>query len=271
MLAGNRNSWMMVGLAVGGYAILLARARGRMPWRALAVLALGGILLSGALWQVHPGFRARVTATLALFSGSFEKADRASAWRLSIWRTAWRVFADHPVNGVGPRSFRNVYRRYAPPDDFWVRRGEIPTHPHQLALEVLAETGLLGGAGLVVFLVLVARLMIRAPPEDTLGRSFALAGLLAANPVNAHMAFYASYWASILWWLVLLALASSTLGTPGGRSRPATGALLARRPRRTSTSRRPSIPRKPAAHPTPTISRSASSGRSSRRGRCPPT
>jgi O-antigen ligase len=59
---------------------------------------------------------------------------------------------DHPVNGVGARAFRYAYLDYAEEDDIFLKpdsagkKREIGAyHSHQMQLEVLSETGLVGG------------------------------------------------------------------------------------------------------------------------------
>ena len=60
------------------------------------------------------------------------------------------MIAAHPVNGVGVRGFRYAYPQYAPANDHFVVSaeacgvGEGACHAHQLVLEVLTETGVLG-------------------------------------------------------------------------------------------------------------------------------
>jgi O-antigen ligase len=130
----------------------------------------------------------------------FDATDAASAYRLSLWRTAARIAREHWVNGIGPRGFRHAYAAHAPGDDFWLaRNGSGQTHPHLFVLEVAAETGLLGVAAYATFYFALLRLWWRA------GRPlpvWLLASLVATFPLNAHLAFYGSYWAS-LYWLVL--------------------------------------------------------------------
>ncbi len=63
-------------------------------------------------------------------------------WRLQLWRSAWRMFLDHPWLGVGPDNFLYAYRsRYVLPTA-WQELNL--SHPHNLVLDLLTRVGLLG-------------------------------------------------------------------------------------------------------------------------------
>lgn len=208
-LGGNRTGWMIMALGLTGAAWWLMRNPRRRPspkaWLAAALVVSVGV--AGAM-QVE-GFRHRVDKTLAALDLSRGGLDEAVGGRVSIWVTALNMARAHWINGVGPRGFRYVYEAYAGENDRFRGSGITPTHPHQTALEVAAETGLLGLAGFVLFwAVLVDRLM-RAFAVSGTGSPFPwlLGAGIAAFPLNAHMALYASYWSTVLWWLLIVALA----------------------------------------------------------------
>ena len=75
--------------------------------------------------------------------------------RWGWWEEAWEAFTDEPVGGTGAGTFRLVHLKLAD-------NPNIVTEPHNLPLQALAETGLVGfllaaGAGLA------ALLAVRAP------------------------------------------------------------------------------------------------------------
>jgi O-antigen ligase len=148
--------------------------------------------------------------TAGLFSGNYEKANQATSLRLPIWAVAARVAKDHWINGVGPRGFRYIYPRYVPKDDFWMRIDPMhgPNHPHQFLLEVVAECGGIGLMGYMFALFYWIRFGITASRNkmhDAL--PWIAAVFVAIMPINAHMAFYASFWSCITWWLLAISLA----------------------------------------------------------------
>src|SRR6185295_11840772 len=58
-----------------------------------------------------------------------------------LWRAAARMFAEHPVTGVGPDNFRLAYGSYA-----GLTGADERTHSNNMYLEVLAGGGLIVGA-----------------------------------------------------------------------------------------------------------------------------
>lgn len=60
--------------------------------------------------------------------------------RYTYLQVAWKDFATHPVLGVGAQNYEATYYRLRDRDSGPVRQ------PHMLALEVLAERGIVGGA-----------------------------------------------------------------------------------------------------------------------------
>jgi putative inorganic carbon (hco3(-)) transporter len=84
--------------------------------------------------------------------GSTDVKNEASfRGRTSAQLSAWRMFYDSPVLGVGVHNFPVLYQNYARELGFETGRGE--TSPHNLYLEYAAEGGLvgLGAFGLIVW------------------------------------------------------------------------------------------------------------------------
>jgi hypothetical protein len=74
-----------------------------------------------------------------------------------------------------------------------------------MLLEVAIETGLIGVAGYAWFLWLVLARLREAADEAQ--AAWGLSALAAAFPLNAHLAFYGSYWSSLMWLAVAVAMA----------------------------------------------------------------
>lgn len=210
LLAGKRNAWLLLGaaLTIGAVIILL-----RLPIRKrLLVLGLMGFLGLASFWGASqsPHFRAKVDATEGLFSMDFERADRATSYRLTIWRVAGEIYADHWLNGIGPRGFRNIYPEYAKPGDIFMEMNPNsgPTHPHQIILEIGVETGAIGLIGfLLLWLWLVRELWRTTQARADVYLAWLVALGLALFPLNAGHALYdASFWGGITFWLMFIAL-----------------------------------------------------------------
>ncbi len=214
-LGGNRSGWIM--LLVGGvfYAALQVR---RLGARRLAVGALSGAALLAAVFAaVSSDGRAATGQRLAVMAGllslDWNRWDEATGLRAGIWATAANVARAHWLNGVGPRGFRHEARRHRHPRDRLTSPtpgGMVPTHPHLFLLEVAAETGLFGLLGLLAFWLalgrhLLGRLRAGATPAEA---GWLAAAVAAAFPLNAHLALYASYWSTVLWWLLVVGVAA---------------------------------------------------------------
>lgn len=211
LLSLKRTAWIMLAVSGGGLLWYGCARRGARACRALLASLLFTVVVAGAAVVVDPGLRARVGETIGLASGDFDAMDRASSYRLTLWRTAWRMFRDRPVVGIGPRGYRSAYREYAPPDDFWLLRSGGQTHPHLMLLEVAVETGAVGVVGYGCFLWLLVTRLRRA--NDGTQAVWALTALAAAFPLNAHLAFYGSYWSSLIWLAVAVAMAEGRART----------------------------------------------------------
>ncbi len=205
-LSGNRTSWMMLSIALFGYGLFLYRAYGGIRWYKVLAAAVGVLVVLGLLVVKQPWFESRIDTTLGLFSGNYREIDRATSYRLPIWKTAINAFEHNWINGIGPRGFRYVYKDYAGPHDFWRDQNppESPTHPHQELLEILVGTGFPGPIGLALFFWILYRRMRDAPPEAARrAMPWVIGVVVAMNPLNVHMSFYASYWSTVTWWLIL--------------------------------------------------------------------
>jgi O-antigen ligase len=100
---------------------------------------------------------------------SYQKLEVGEARRAEMLRDSWRIFLDHPLAGTGLGTLRDVFPRYETLYD-----GSIVNHTHNDYVEALAETGLIGGAIGVCFLVLFFVAASRRIAEATNGRDLAL-------------------------------------------------------------------------------------------------
>ena len=201
----------MASLGSFGYAIYVFRTAvvRKLPWLALIALVIIGAVVLGGFSREYPPLRQNITVTAGLFSGNYQEIDKATSHRLSLWRTAINIFKSNWLNGVGPRGFRYIYEQYAEKDDWWIRHGATgQTHPHQTTLEIAAETGVIGIIGYLLFWIALY-LYYHRPDIDHTEIPWAIAITVAMFPLNPHMEFYGSYWASLYWWLICTGLGLS--------------------------------------------------------------
>jgi hypothetical protein len=129
---------------------------------------------------------------LAGVSEAFDDApaylkDPSIVERGTAGHLAGQIFMDHPVLGTGPASFATVL------DDYAARRPDtligVTTATHNLYLEILSETGVIGMAGWAVLIIgvaimaILATLRLAGAPGD--GPDAAPTRALAAATVGA--------------------------------------------------------------------------------------
>ena len=103
--------------------------------------ALVAVLVLGFAYQTVPSFQQRVQSIVNL-------QERSNIERRLLWQSAWNMFADHPVTGVGMANFKQNYQeRYILPEAKEPHLG----HAHNNFMNVLAECGILGAGALLAF------------------------------------------------------------------------------------------------------------------------
>ncbi|MEP6896963.1 MAG: O-antigen ligase family protein [Rhodanobacter sp.] len=207
LLAGSRSAWLCYGLVTMGFAWREAGSLRRFAmFCAVAVLLLA--LAGGIAWKTSGRFQQRMDRTLLVMHGTDQSIDTALSGRLDIWHASMRMIEAHPVNGVGVRGFRYAYPAYAPRNDHFVVAescgvGEGACHAHQLVLEILTETGVLGLLLWSAAVMLGLRAWRRA---GALARTRAFPATLALAvmlfPINTHLAFYSAWWGLLFAWLL---------------------------------------------------------------------
>ncbi|WP_158882839.1 O-antigen ligase family protein [Rhodanobacter sp. L36] len=207
LLAGSRAAWLCYALVAIGFAWRESRS----AWR-FAAFCAGAVLLlaiaGGIAWKTSERFQQRIDRTMLALHGSSQSIDTAMTGRLDIWQASLKMIAAHPVNGVGVRGFRDAYPRYVARDDHFLVAepcgvGEGACHAHQLVLEVLTETGVIG---LLLWLA-AAAFALRAWSKagaQTRSRVFPVTLALGVMlfPVNTHLAFYSAWWGLLFGWLL---------------------------------------------------------------------
>ena len=192
-----RERWSVVGLfavlPIG--ALFLSASRGGIVsfGAELSVLALvmiqrremgkqlfaGGAVLLAALLLVSWLGVGQILGRLS----SVQLLEVSSGKRASMRRDTWRIFLDHPFVGTGLGTLQLVYPPYESLYD-----GKIVNHTHNDYLEVLAETGLLGGICCAWFLgvLLVQSLERLRQFNNSFSGALQLSGLVACSGFLVH-------------------------------------------------------------------------------------
>jgi len=181
-----RLSWWC--LALASLALLLTQSRG-------GLLAYAAVLLVSA-WFFAPDRKARirgVTIVLAacvlaaVVAGLFfqrltEIDDFTTVSRLAIWGGAFTVFAHSPVLGTGFGNLRALMGGLLSLPDGWT--GDA----HNLYLELLAETGIVGFAAFAFLIGVAMRRAMRQyrRSQDEFGKIIGFAVFAAIISVLVH-------------------------------------------------------------------------------------
>ncbi len=245
----------LIGALIVGWIVVAASRR---QWRWVAGLGVLGILVVGALIQTQTraplvAFGIAVVSMVALRGGSrkrllvggvvaavvvavgavviahgrdvsvIDPTDESTAWRLTVWREALPLLAEHPLVGIGPDTATERWKQMGLGDN-----GKLPPgHFHSTPLQFAVDRGipaLLAWIALVaVFIVNVARLVRRlgrgeAEAEDwrttavVLGAWGAFIGFVASSLV--HFNWGDSEPMEMAWCLMGLAFAVQRLTPP---------------------------------------------------------
>ena len=161
-----RDAAVAVGLgaaaaAVAGVVLVLLEPRVRVPpakvravgVAALAAVAVAALVGAAILVRAHPVRLAQNAWTdftdvydTGAAAGSSHLGSGVGSNRYDFWRVALGEFADAPLVGIGADNFAVPYLRER-------RSNEEPLYPHSLQVQVLSQTGLVGAALFVGFLV----------------------------------------------------------------------------------------------------------------------
>lgn len=211
MIAGMRAGWLVMGMVMFAYFLLMFRKDNKELRRSAVAIPLLAIAVIVGSYAVSPTVQDRVSRTLTIAQGETSAVDYALSWRLPIFKASMEMYKAHPINGVGVRAFPVAYPSYAPSDDYHVLRhsdGTGATHAHNIVLEVMADTGSIGLLGLIIGCVLLWRAWRGMPPANKQEVfPYALALVLVLFPLNSHFAIFGTYTSSLIWFLMGMAAA----------------------------------------------------------------
>lgn len=112
----------------------------------IAVGSVAGALLLFAI--VNPYFRARV----------LDIKPSANQDRLELWRICFQMFLDAPIFGQGFYSFGTRYQKYT---DWHLHYEHFPVEAHNMYMDLLSGTGLVGVGAFFYFLLSWLGLAVR--------------------------------------------------------------------------------------------------------------
>ncbi|HLJ87253.1 MAG TPA: O-antigen ligase family protein [Candidatus Angelobacter sp.] len=135
------------------------------PSRAAWIRLLLAGAMAVALIQLLPRFQQGGEGEEEVSVRVQEVDDFTQLSRLALWAAAGSMFLDHPVLGVGYGNYRSLYHDYIP--------GSAPDQldAHNLYLQLLSETGLIGFLVFAALIIAFSRMAVRlARDSDPLSR-----------------------------------------------------------------------------------------------------
>ncbi len=130
-------------------------------WRSLVIIVLVATIFLGAIWIGADPVVNRVIG---------ENQDSFSTSRTWVWKDALKVFQSYPISGAGLGAFQTVFPRRSDYDGVY---GYV-AQAHNDYLQVLADSGIIGGVLALWFIGVVLREVMR--------------GMRARDPLIAGMA-----------------------------------------------------------------------------------
>lgn len=171
--------YLTLAAALGAY--LLVRAFRRQGLRLLGGLLALLVLAAPWIFQLIAAGANSVTATSSL------------QYRQLIWQRTLDIIWQHPIQGAGLGALR--MERDLVPSGVFEGQLIIPNHPHNMLLQLWAETGLIGAALAAATILLVAW---RLPRPELLGpatpRIAVIVGAFCASLVSFDL-WNESWWA----------------------------------------------------------------------------
>lgn len=209
-LARDRTQRVAYVVLIGAQLACLLMTGARAAW--LGALAAGGVLILAAAW--HRGHR-----RLAVVGGGvdlvglglglvvlalFPELEGSLGARTAIWRATWPLVAARPLLGYGPETFAQVFTGVFPPELVYLQgRGVLVDRAHNLVLDTLASTGVLGllAYAALVGTALAAGLRAFVQARDRSVRVVLAAGLAAVvgHLVETQLSFSVTTTATLFW------------------------------------------------------------------------
>jgi putative inorganic carbon (HCO3(-)) transporter len=131
----------------------------------------------------------------------FEPAQNEG--RLNIWRTAWRMFKAHPIFGIGPGVFNDLFPLYKVPGFY-----DATGHAHNDYLNTAVNSGIVGFIAWMAIWIswfyytiraFQSRLLSPTSLAITVGAVFAVSGIMVAA---IFQCYYTDLENNIFWWFV---------------------------------------------------------------------
>ncbi len=145
MVQGRTGYVVLAGLAILAFHMALG-------WRGILAAIVALSVSFSIAYQVSSSFHERVNLALSgvtQWNPKVAVVDDAVGWRLEYFYHTAEIIQDHPLIGVGTGGFVQAYR--ARTEQAGLTGLDVPPHPHNQYLFILAQVGIVG-LGLLLWL-----------------------------------------------------------------------------------------------------------------------
>jgi O-antigen ligase len=126
---GTRIMWVVLSILISFILFSLIKNKKKLVIVLFIILGLGTIFINN-----NPVVQARIYSIT-------DTQNASNSERLRMWRSAWMMFEDHPIAGVGLGNYMEQYRtKYILPE----AKERNQWHAHNVLMQMLAETGIIG-------------------------------------------------------------------------------------------------------------------------------
>lgn len=195
----SRASWLILALTPF-FSIKYWRQNKYFP---IACLILAAII--GGYMSSNESMQERIISVTNMTT------DRSNADRIVVWQSAAMMIKDHPILGVGPGEFRQIYNvHYKLPE---VTQDML--HTHNNFIQVTVESGI---TGLLAFILLFGYIEVRAFKDTIKGNPYAYIRLAATTYLLLFglidYTFDASAIMKLYWYYIAISLSLEALNEP---------------------------------------------------------
>ena len=148
----------------------------------------------------------------------FSTIEKILNWRSSdyalVWQSAYDVWMQSPIFGVGLHKYREACENLGTYGTSYLAPigGGVCFHPHNISLQLLSETGLIGFILFNLMVSVLAITSLKTYYKEKLWFSFALVFNIIFTcflPIASGTSFFANKYGAIIWLLVGVMLATN--------------------------------------------------------------
>jgi O-antigen ligase len=177
----SRGAWVALAFVAGAAGAILIARRGSV--RRLLVPAVVTSVIVGVLIARNATLRHLMTGGASAQIEGYTVYVAAPQARFDIWRRTLHMIGDHPLGGIGPGNFQQVFERtYNPEVNNDGRRG---VHAHNDWLQQFGELGVPGGLAYAILWAAVLKVgwtrAVRRGDFATVGSLLALVAIGGTN------------------------------------------------------------------------------------------